>query len=242
MRIRTVLLALFLSVISSVGLAQDAAQQRENSPLPVAAQVVEVSASDGLTLIGEFYRVDPARPTVLLLHQLYTNRLGWHPVLAPLLEAGYNLLSVDVRGYGATGGTIYWNGAADDVGTWLVWLREVAGVRADAISTMGSSMGSTLAILGCDRDALCRTAIAISPGWNYFGLHIGDNLSTKPILAIYAERDRWPALGIPLMLEAAPETLATQIYAGNAHGMDLIESEFDSIVPLVLGWLAAHGG
>ncbi len=216
--------------------------------LPIRAQsnAVETQANDGLTLKGDFYMVDANHATVLLLHQLYTTRASWQNAIGVLTGAGYNVLAVDVRGSGETGGKINWPKAVDDVGVWLAWLRNAAGVRGDAISTMGSSMGSSLAIVGCANDAGCRTAIALSPGWSYSGISLQTPLKTllteRPILVIYALRDRWPALGVPRMLKAAPNGIVTTTFPGHKHGMELFEDNTDAIWASVLDWLAGHGG
>ena len=233
----------FAVIFLTVGLfqAQGDSSSATLTPLP-EAQLVTIQAADGLMLKGDFYLVDPTRPTVFLLHELYARRSSWNVILEPLLRSGYNVLAVDVRGHGATRGGINWYRALDDVALWFTWLREVAGVRPDAISTMGSSMGSTLAIIGCANDAACRTAIAISPGWSYYGFSLESSVAARPILVVYAERDHWPRLGVPQMVAAAPNTLTVHSYPGNAHGMNLVRAELETITPLMLDWLAAHGG
>lgn len=212
----------------------------QDNPLPITPQVIEVQAADGLGLVGDFYLVDASHPTVLLLHELYTTRSSWQDVIRVLLNHGYNVLAVDERGWGETRGRINWYKAVGDVQIWFNWLRETAAVNPEAIHTMGSSMGSTLAILGCANDSLCRSAIAISPGWNYYRQSLANHIALKPVLAIYAERDRWPALAMPLMQENAPDSLLVQSYEGNAHGMDLVSAEFDNMLPIILDWLATH--
>lgn len=238
------IIALFVSVT----IAQEPAQTPTSTPIPtvlIDPQEVLTSAEDGRWLVGDFYLVDPARPTVLLLHQLYTTRKMWQPVIGPLLGANYNVLAVDLRGYGKSRAPIEWAKAVIDVQTWLDWLRQEGGVRPDGISTMGSSMGSTLAIVGCANDPLCKTPIAISPGWDYFGIEIEDSLtiglSTRPTLILYSQNDRWPAIGIPLMEEAATGFLYVEMYPANPHGLDLIKAHIDETIPLMLEWLATYG-
>ena len=210
-------------------------------PLPVATQVITIDADDGLDLVADFYLLDPERPTVILLHQIYTSRVSWEPLLMPLLANGYNILAPDVRGsWGETRGAINWFKAVDDMAVWFTWLREEAGVNPEAIHTLGSSMGSTLAIEGCGHDELCRSAIAISPGWNYYRINVADTVTEQPVLGIYAENDRWPALGVPQMLEVAPETFITLTYEGNAHGMDLLANEQETALVAIIEWLNSH--
>ncbi|MCU0512391.1 MAG: alpha/beta hydrolase [Anaerolineae bacterium] len=213
--------------------------------LPVQAQeatVVQVTAADGLVLTGDFYLVGPERATVILLHQLYTDRRSWQPYVRGLLDAGYNVLAVDVRGHGASRARQDWAKAVDDVALWFAWLRGTAGVR-DSIATVGSSMGSTLALVGCARDATCRTAVAISPGWRYNGISVQDALTTqlagRQAYLLYTRRDRFPALGVPRMVEAAPQSVVVQVFDGNRHGMDVL-ARFPEALPLILDWLATR--
>ena len=205
-------------------------------------QTVAIPATDGLALAGDFYLVDAQHPTVLLLHELYTTRASWNVLIGTLTGAGFNALAVDLRGYGSTGGAINWNQAVVDVQTWLNWLRSGAGVRGDAISIVGSSMGSTLAIVGCANDPACRTAVALSPGWAYYGIGVENALETgRPVLAIYAKDDSWPKQGIPRMQSTAGDSLTVQTYEGNAHGMLLFDTNGDTLIPLIVSWLSAHG-
>ena len=218
---------------------------QDESPI-IDPIVVESEAPDGLDLVGDFYLVDPERPTVILLHELYATRAMWRPVIGLLLAHDYNVLAVDLRGFGQTRGRIAWRSAVDDVAAWFTWLRTEGGVRGDAISTMGSSMGSTLAIVGCANDAHCPTAIAVSPGWSYYGISVeeafSETLGERPVLLVYAENDRWPALGVPRMMEIASDNVVEQVYPRNTHGIDLMRKQQETFVPLFLEWLASHGG
>ncbi len=212
----------------------------------VEPQEVILQAEDGAYLVGEFYRVDPNSPTVILLHQLYTNRTSWDILIEPLIGAHYNILAVDLRGYGESSRGINWHKAVTDVQLWFDWLRAEGGVRGDAISTMGSSMGSTLAIIGCANDELCKTPIAISPGWDYYGIVLDKalaiGLANRPTLILYAERDRWPALGMPQIEETATGLLQIEVFPANLHGIDLIKQNEDESLTMILDWLALHSG
>jgi pimeloyl-ACP methyl ester carboxylesterase len=212
----------------------------------VKPQAVLLQAEDGALLVGDFYLVDPLSPTIILAHQLYTTRHSWQPVISPLIGGHYNVLAIDIRGYGDSSSSINWHHAVTDMQLWFDWLRTGGGVRPDAISTMGSSMGSTLAIVGCANDVLCKTAIAISPGWDYYGIQIEDaltsGLNTRPMLILYAERDRWPSVGMPLIEEAATNPLIIERFPANTHGMDLIKLHEEEIIEMIIDWLTLNSG
>lgn len=213
----------------------------EDQPEP-EPQIVEISAEDGLLLVGEYYAAGAGRPAVLLLHQLYTTRRSWKPLIVPLLDAGFNVLAVDLRGYGATQGRIDWQKAVEDVVTWAAWLRSAAET-AD-VAVIGSSMGSNLALVGCAHDPRCRTAIAISPGLNYYGVRTGpalaEGLRERSALLIYSARDRYSAVGVPQMAELATGEIHIQRYDGNVHGMDLFQTQGKDLIPRIIDWLQTH--
>ena len=203
---------------------------RPAGPLPV-----QVETADGLLLTGDLYLTDPARPTVILLHEMYTDRTSWGALIDPLIWAGYNVLNVDLRGHGATEGSVNWWQAADqDIPLWITWLRDEIGVRPDAISCIGSSMGSSIALEGCSLDPHTRTVIALSPGWRYHSINVNasfhEKFGARPVLLVYAKNDFWPAYGIPLMLDIATNPVTVHEFPGSAHGMllfDAYHDEFD---------------
>jgi pimeloyl-ACP methyl ester carboxylesterase len=112
---RRIFFAVWMILLAAVPavFAQDA------TPTP---QVVTVTAADGLVLQGDFYGTpdsDGEKPAVLLLHMLDSSRSAWNPLLPALIADGYNVLAVDLRGHGDTGGTRDWARAQDDTQVWL---------------------------------------------------------------------------------------------------------------------------
>ncbi len=211
----------------------------------VVPQVVEVTALDGTALVGDFFLVEPSHPTVILVHEIYTTRVSWDVLIDPILSLGYNLLIIDQRGHGASRGSIAWEFAVGDMQIWFDWLRNAVGVRHDAITVIGSSMGSSIATVGCANDALCRGVISISPSWNYFGIGVErafrEQLINRHVLLIYAQRDRYPALGVPRILETATGHVEEKVYSGNTHGMHLFGRYGDDLTETILNWLRTYG-
>lgn len=210
---------------------------QEAAPAPSAAGVdVQIEAGDGKMLYGSFFMASEGDgPAVLLLHQLYTNRSSWTPLVQPLLDAGFKVLAVDLRGYGKTKGKINWKAAQQDTIDWAGWLKGQPGVQSVAL--VGSSMGSNLALNGCAALEGCKGAVAISPSLNYFNVTTEDALQAGfPALIIYADRDRYPAADMPRMLELGGERVTTIVYSGRAHGVDLFK-EHDELVGQIAEWL-----
>lgn len=189
------------------------------TPLPEGT-AVEVPAADGLILRGTLYAPHADAPAVLLIHQLYTTQRSWAFLVGPLNEAGFNVLTIDLRGYGRTGGRINWQAALTDVQTWARWLDDQPGMQS--VSMLGSSMGSVLAVEGCYLYDPCPRAVALSPALNYYSVSIEDALAADlPVMIVYADRDRYPARDMDEIVELAGDDLTLFTYPGRTHGIDL---------------------
>jgi hypothetical protein len=105
-------------------------------------------------------------------------------------------------------------------------------------------MGSNLALVGCANDSACVTAVAISPGLEYYGIYAGDaiseGLANRSALLVYSRRDRWSALGVPKLVEMAAGEVGVQMYEGNVHGMNLFGTQGDTLIPAIVDWLNIH--
>lgn len=229
-------LSFFVSVFT--GSAQD--------DLLAEPQRVEVAAEDGLMLVGDFYALatdtDTELPTVLLMHQNQSTRQSWQPLIGPLLEAGFNVLTVDLRAHGETGGTRDWEAAVGDVQTWLDWLREQPTVRDSAIATVGASIGSNLALVGCANDPTCVTAVALSPGVDYFGVMPRDALAVglefRSALLVAAQDDPQSANSIWQFVMDASGEIGVKIYRRAGHGTTIFSgAEGENLIALIIDWL-----
>jgi pimeloyl-ACP methyl ester carboxylesterase len=213
----------------------------------ITPQPMEAAASDGLALKGDFYTSgDAPQPAVLLMHMNGSNRQSWEPVIPDLIGAGYAVLTVDLRGFGDTGSATDWNAAVADVQTWLDWLRTQPSVRPEAISIMGASIGSNLALVGCAADEACVTAIAISPGLDYFGVQpleaITEGLEDRSALLIAAQRDSESRNALRAMAQEADGEIGIQLYDSSMHGTPLFNPQRigTHLRQIILAWLQSH--
>lgn len=208
---------------------------------------VEITASnDGLALKGEIFFPEESDgallPAVLLMHQNNGRRRDWNPLIPALLEAGYVALAVDLRGFGETGGPRGFSIAPEDTQDWLAYLQGAEGVDPARTATIGASIGSNLALVGCSVNEACVTAVALSPGLNYFNVLpepelVDGGLSKKSALLITAQTDRESATGVKQMVTNATGEIGVRIYTGGTHGTTLFLTNSDTLIPLIVNWL-----
>ncbi len=229
----------FLLIMALVGAALPAYAQ--GTPQP---QRVTLNAPDGLTLVGTFASAPESgsAPAVLLLHMLGSNKESWGPLTPTLLDAGYAVLAVDMRGHGETGGPVDWPKAEQDVQLWIDWLRTQPGVDMDRVSLVGASIGSNLALRGMANDPGVVTAVALSPGLDYRDVTTSDavqTIGTRPVFLVAAHGDAYSDDSVKqLGLLATGDTLI-RLYGGSAHGTALFAVE-DDLAPLIVNWLDAQ--
>ncbi|PYX86753.1 MAG: hypothetical protein DMG68_14435, partial [Acidobacteria bacterium] len=118
-----------------------------------AARVVDLTASDGTILKASYFAAAHPGPGVLLLHQCNRQRKVWDELAAQLAATGINVLTLDMRGFGESGGTPRdkvppqeeakieaekWPG---DLETAFQYLVSQPGVKRDLIGVGGASCG-----------------------------------------------------------------------------------------------------
>ncbi len=208
-----------------------------------AAEIVTAEAVDGLTLVGEFYAARDSAPSVLLLHMLGSRRSAWQPLLPNLTEAGYNVLAVDLRGHGDTGGARDWMLAERDVQTWMDWLMAQPTSAEAPIALIGGSIGANLVLVGCAADARCATVIALSPGLDYGGItpeFAIEGLEDRPVLLVASQDDTTSSDAVKLFTGIAKGELGVQLYSGSLHGTALLTDPDLFVIDLISDWMGEY--
>lgn len=120
----------------------------DHSVAPDGALDLSMEVEPGISLGGRLYAFDPAFPTILYFHG-NGEVVGDHDDIAPMYgEAGANLLVVDFRGYGQSGGTPGFATLASDARLVATLFhdfldeREFSAVRL----VMGRSLGAHAAL------------------------------------------------------------------------------------------------
>ncbi|MBK9124111.1 MAG: alpha/beta fold hydrolase [Chloroflexi bacterium] len=206
---------------------------------------VERESADGVTLVGDLYLPDaieePGAPAVLLMHMFGARRGDWEPLIEPLVDAGYAVLNVDLRGHGDSGGQRDWTMATQDVADWFAYLKEQTSIDPARLGVIGASIGSNLALIGCAAEPACLTAVALSPGLDYAGLMpedaLAEDMVERSALLVTSRGDMESTAAVRQMVTTANTELGVRILHGTAHGTRMFDQRDFTVVPLILYWL-----
>ncbi|MBN2303074.1 MAG: alpha/beta fold hydrolase [Anaerolineae bacterium] len=227
-----------LIVITLVALAAPAAAQ---GPQP---ERVEVEAADGLILVGHYYAPpasenEAGSPAVLLMHHGGGQKEAWIDLFPFLFEAGYSVLTVDLRAHGETGGDDDWVLAEDDTQRWLAWLRDQPGIDPDAVSIVGASLGADIGLRVMADDPQLVTLVGLSVLLDALGINTEEAvvaIGDRPLFLVFAQRVEAEALTAVTLLAASQGDVQLRLYNTTACCTYLIMME-DDLAPAIIDWL-----
>ena len=159
---------------------------------PQGFERVEVASDDGVRLVGHVLACRPdSLRWVIFVHGYHDNWRTGLTYARRYAEAGFNLLFVDLRAHGESGGD--WVGAGwldrRDLVAWCRWVVSRAGEGA-RVTLAGISMGAASAIMACGGDDLpeqvraCVADSAYDDFWNTaVGVVTSGSLGTSPMPA-----------------------------------------------------------
>jgi pimeloyl-ACP methyl ester carboxylesterase len=123
----------FPLALAVVWVVQGAAGQ---APAP---RVVDLTAPDGTTLKATYFAASQPGPGVMLFHQCNRDRKMWEERAPRLVAAALNVLTLDFRGYGDSGGTAKFKVPPEE-GRRLV--TEVWPRRGEPCGSRGATSGA----------------------------------------------------------------------------------------------------
>jgi pimeloyl-ACP methyl ester carboxylesterase len=244
---------------------------RADEGKPPRPKNVQVAAKDGLILKADFYTLlanvipDSGAATVLLLHDLNGNRQDEIALVVPLLQEGFHVLSVDLRGFGETGGKQDWEATTADIQTWLEWLKQQPDVHRTRLAIIGDGIGSNVGLIACGNDPDCMTIVALSPGLvdcdirncqaetsaigktavDYF-VKASKNAITQDskrpsMLLIASQLDNAAKGSIRQIISLSQNEISLWLSSKDEKGRDFIYGpDKDRVISLVVFWLNEH--
>jgi len=209
---------------------------RANSPC-----VVDLKASGGTILKGTYFAAGKPGPGALLFHQSNRTRKSWDDVARQLATAGINTLTIDVRGYGDTGGKSDRTKRDGDLDTAFEFLISQPGVNRDVIGIGGAGA------LGVDNSV--ETARRHADQVKSLVLISGETV--RPQLQFLHERSQLPGLFVVSDDDEYPPTQqAMQLLYGTSsspskkliHYAAVKEAPWIWYEPFDIGKVPAKGG
>lgn len=177
------------------------------SPAPTA---VDIAASDGIRLRATFFPAGKTGPGVLLLHMCNTTRKSWEPVASALSAAGINVLTVDNRGFGESGGPRFEGGSAEvheqlgkkwpgDFDAAYQFLLAQSGVDKEHIAAGGGSCGVDNAVQLAERHPDVRALVLLAGSTDIAGVNFIIEHPGLPIFTAAAADDEYNPATLELM-------------------------------------------
>jgi len=160
-----------------------------------AERVVDFKSADGTVLKGTYFAAAKPGPGVLLLHQSNRDRKSWEGVAAQLANAGINTLTLDMRGFGESGGTrAESKRLPEDVDAALEFLKSQIGVEPQIIGLGGAGWFGVLYSVEAARrhPKEIQSLVLMSGETLRDGLQFLHQASQLPELFVFSDADEYP--------------------------------------------------
>jgi dienelactone hydrolase len=174
--------------------AAASAPETEQATQPPSARVVDLKASDGTLLKASYFAAAKPGPGVLLFHQSNRTRKAWDDVAGQLAAAGINTLTLDMRGFGESGGKPNPLTDANDIDTAWQYLVSQPGVKRDVIGVGGAGWFGVLPSVEVagQHAAEVKSLVLLSGETLQDGLQFLRQASQLPGLFVVADDDEYP--------------------------------------------------
>ncbi len=185
---------------------------------------VSFKTIDGVQIVGNYYKspVEGNDKAVLLLHQFSKDKDMWGDFPEMLVQAGFSVLAIDLRGHGESGGSR--DDLVDAINDVLAAKEFLTVQNLTNVSIVGSSIGANLALLS---GAWAAKVVVLSPGLAYKGIVVENNLP-EPVgeaLVIVSEEDAQSFASVPYLNQALGGQGKIQIEHDLGHGIAMLNAK-----------------
>ena len=156
-------------------------------------RVVDLKSTDGTILKATYFAAAKSGPGALLFHQSNRTRESWDGVAQQLAAAGMNVLAVDSRGHGGSGGIYDNKKTPEDVDAAFNYLVSQPGVKRDAIGAGGAGwLGVIGSVEAARRHPEIKSLVLMSGETLRDGLQFLHQASLLPELFVFSDEDEYP--------------------------------------------------
>lgn len=218
------------------------------------AERITLTTDDDMQIVGDWAPAPTVIGAALLLHMLPETRASWLSVQQALVKQGVASLAIDLRGHGQStksvnGQSFSYETFTDeetrssslDVSAAVEWIRS-RGIDLNRIVLIGASIGANLAILELVDEPSLAGAVLISPGKNFHGVAIDEELpnlnSGQHVLVVASEDDPIFADSQQLYHDAPVENKAFLPFTKAGHGTTIFKTEL-KLADKIADWTAS---
>jgi dienelactone hydrolase len=202
---------------------------------PPAPQMVDLTAADGVKLKATYFAAGKNGPGVLLLHQCNRQRKVWDNLAQRLAASGINVLTLDLRGFGESGGIPNdkltpqdgpaqiqkWPG---DIDSAFQYLQSRSGITRDVIGVGGASCGVNNSVQTARRHPEVKSLVLLSGNTDLTGRKFLRQAEELPVFFAVADDDEFPptVAFIEWLYSLDPNPGKKFVhYANGGHGSDM---------------------
>ena len=220
-----------------------------------ALRVVDLTASDGVILKATYFSAAQPGPGVLLLHQCNRQRKVWDELAAQLASSGLNVLTVDFRGYGESGGKgpdkvssvqeanqIVKELWPADVDVAFRYLQTQPSVNRGVMGAGGASCGVNQAVQLALRHSEVKSLVLLSETTDHSGRQFLHNSPNLPLFLAAADDDLNDPGVVEIMqwlYDVSPDPANKFVrYSVGGHGADMFVAH-QELPGMIVDWFNA---
>jgi dienelactone hydrolase len=213
-----------------------------------APRMVDLTAPDGMKLKATYFSSGKSGPGVMLLHQCNRDRTMWNELAPKLAESGLNVLTLDFRGYGDSGGTAAYKLPPEeghhtvvetwprDVDTAYAYLLAQPEVNIAVIGAGGASCGVNQSVQLARRHPEVKSLVLLSGDTDRDGHQFLRSSSQLPIFASAADDDGNTVDLLKWIVDGSRNPgNQFQRYATGGHGIEMFPPHPD-LAGLIVNW------
>lgn len=223
--------------LEQINIAQNAQPGKSPGTLITTA----FTTTDGVAISAKNYNA-LSKKSVILTHMLGSSKDAWNNFAVQLSEKGFNVLSIDLRGHGQSGGGNYstfsdaqWNAATNDIQAAAQYLKEQ---DKEEICIIGASIGANLALNYAASDQSIKKIVLLSPGLDYHGVKTSETIKqygNRKILFAASSEDEYAFSSAQALFESAGSGKEFKQLDGKGHGTQMLENS--DLAQFTIAWI-----
>jgi pimeloyl-ACP methyl ester carboxylesterase len=206
----------------------------------LASQNLQLTADDGVQIQAKVWRARGERG-VILVHDKDQTSETWTSVSEALSQRGLTIISVDLRGHGASSDVAQLDGDAyqamsKDIlaaGKWM----DHHGI--EQITCVGAGLGANLCLQDAAMSVRIERLALLSPGFNYEGvtsISAASELGQRPMLVVFSDDDTYALQTSMVLADKLAGKVQLEARSGLGHGTRMLSREPD-LETLLVEWI-----